>query len=264
MVDKTWNPADKASGITLSEGDLLASNNSGITQALVRATGPITNSLKAYFEVGGEGTFSAGGNFAVGLAQAAGPLTQWLGQNAQSWGYWASGSKFHNNSGTAFGAGYTNGAIIGIARNGAKMWWSLNGTWQGGGDPAADTSPAYSNLSGDVYPAATPWINGSKARAKFLSTDLAYPVPDGFVAYGGSPITWRIAGTTREDGAGVAATVEIYDASSNVLVDSFTSESDGTWEYTEVAASGRSVYVICKKSGRRPQAHGPVTLDEVV
>lgn len=132
-----------------------------------------------------------------GLAAASALLTNHIGYSSVGWGYNAgSGQKFNNNVGATFGAVLTTGDVIGIAvdMDDGKVWWAKNNVWQGGGDPALGTSPAYSNLAGlTVYPAVSCFTNGTVVTAKMDLSELSYPPPSGF-----SPInsqTWQLRAT---------------------------------------------------------------------
>lgn len=175
----TWNPSDKASGITLSNGNLTGLNNSGTTQGLVRATVSIPDSIPVYFEIKADVVPGSGGNFAVGLSNNAQALTNWLGQTANSWGYWNNGNRWNNNSSTGGYSTYTTSDVIMVARNGASIWFGKNGAWNG--DPEAGTGAAYTNLTGDLFPGLSPWADTGQGTARFSIAELSYPLPDGFV-----------------------------------------------------------------------------------
>ena len=175
----TWNPSDKSSGITLSNGDLTALNNSGTVQALVRATLSIPDNIKTYFEVRADVVPGSGGVYAIGLANSSQTLSQWLGQTVNSWGYWNNGNRWHSNSSTGGYSTYTNGDVIMVARDGANLWFGKNGTWNG--NPVAGTGAAYTDLSGDLYPALSPYVDTGQGTARFNIADVSYTVPDGFI-----------------------------------------------------------------------------------
>ena len=69
--------------------------------------------------------------------------------------YAASGSKVYNDSATSYGTAFSVNDIIGCALDldNGKIWWSLNGTYQASGDPAAGSNEAFSSLSGMFQPA---------------------------------------------------------------------------------------------------------------
>ena len=70
------------------------------------------------------------------------------------YGYGASGQKANNNTEASYGTGFALNDIIGTAVDidNGKIWWSLNGTYQASGDPAAGTNAAYTGLSGMFQP----------------------------------------------------------------------------------------------------------------
>lgn len=99
--------------------------------------------------------------------------------------YGLTGNFVHNTAGGGgiYGDTYTNGDTIGIAldMDTGKAWFSKNGVWQAGGDPAAGTNEAISGLSGTYYPAAG--ANGAAANgvvANFGQNPFDYTAPSGF------------------------------------------------------------------------------------
>ena len=86
--------------------------------------------------------------------------------------YALSGSKAYNTDGSYWSpyptaaqtySSWTTGDIIGIALDldNGKVWFSKNGSWQGGGNPSAGTSPAESGLSGEYQIGAGQGSNGT-------------------------------------------------------------------------------------------------------
>ena len=67
----------------------------------------------------------------------------YLGITNASVGYLATNGQIYNGSGgVAYGNSYTTGDIIGVALDltNGKVYYSINGTWQDSGDPAAGTN----------------------------------------------------------------------------------------------------------------------------
>ena len=139
-----WNPLDKHAFITLSDSDKVAANTSGIwasvRSTLARSTG------KYYVEV----VYVSGLDWAVvlGIANASANLSQYIGENTNSWG-------LQCNQG-AVSALYHSGAIIGntnIINAGdfvrmaiditlGRLWIGSSANWVGGGNPSTNTSPS--------------------------------------------------------------------------------------------------------------------------
>ena len=106
----TWNPLLKGGGITLSNGNLnVVSASSG---------GRSTISTIA-FDVGADNFYceltvnSSGSTF--GIIGIENPdVANYIGYSALGYAYSTNGSKYNSNSGSAYGASYTAGDIIGM------------------------------------------------------------------------------------------------------------------------------------------------------
>lgn len=184
----TLNPSDKASEISLSDGNRVATRSTSVnTHALVRATAA-KSSGKWYFEIYVSSTVgSAGGDYsAYGIAQSGLGLNSFVGSSATSYGYdHATGNKWNNNSGSAYGASLANTNVMGVAvdLDNGKIWFAKNNTWQASGDPAAGTNAAFTGLSGTFYPAVSLYKTPTTQHvlgARFPSADLSYSPPSGF------------------------------------------------------------------------------------
>ena len=173
----THNPIDNSGGATLSNGNLdVAISGLKSTRSTIAM-----RSGKWYCEC----LVNTVGNTMVGLLNSSASLSQHIGSNANSWGYYHNGQKYLNNSATNYGNTYTNADIIGIAYNAdsGKLWFSKNGTWQASGDPAAETNEAFSSISGDIYFSGS---NSGSASSNSLSFNFgqrpwAYDAPFGFL-----------------------------------------------------------------------------------
>lgn len=188
-VSVTWNPSDKAPEISLSGNDLVATKTSGGDAALksVRATQARSAADEDgwYFEV--EVTSGSSSQFMqIGLATILMDLTGSM-NNANGWCYYQEdGSKRHNGVNTAFGATWTTGDVIGVFLRDGKLWFSKNGSWQGGGDPDTDANAAFSGLSGNLYPCASLVRTSNPAHvltARFATADFSYSPPSGGQAW---------------------------------------------------------------------------------
>lgn len=179
----TWNPSDKSTYITLSNGNLTATNTAN-SKSLVRAT-EYKSSGKWYWEI--YFNTSVDTNFLqFGIANSSAGLYVLLGESVNGWGYQGyNGNKQHNLTSTAYGNSWTSGDIIGIALDmtAGKIWWAKNNVWQASGDPAAGTNEAYSGISGNIYAAVTLRFTNEQITARFDSNDFTYTPPSGFSAY---------------------------------------------------------------------------------
>lgn len=166
----TWNPADKASLVTVS--------TDGRTLSAVSATGGARggasrSSGKVYFEI--VPTVIAV-EVVAGLATSAWDLTLYLGNDAFSIGYGHTGNLQTGGSTVATYAAYTAGDIVGVAIDvgAGKAWFAKNNTWQAG-DPAAGTG-GVTVPAGAVFPAG--FVNPGDALS--LPFALTYIPPSGF------------------------------------------------------------------------------------
>ena len=185
----TWNPADLA-GITLSNGNLTATSNTGGGAGVRAAAG--LSSGKYYFEI----TSTTASLAYLGLALASASLT--TGSTAGGVGVNMPGAIYVN--GSAIGSsipGRSAGAILCIAvdlsntliwfRTGAAgSWNALSGT---ANDPATGTGGVNYRTAGGILPAGAlyPWFssaftNGQVMTANFGASGFSGVVPAGFTA----------------------------------------------------------------------------------
>lgn len=185
----TWNPADKAALITLSGSNLIATPTVDPSNENARGVAGKTSG-KWYFEtvfnpIGG-GVNDYGG---VGVAKSTASLTAtYIGATADGWACFsaAAGGGIYNNGAASavVYAGHTVGQTVMVALDldNGKLWIGVNGTWPSGGDPAAGTTPAFSGISGTLYPALTTknLTTLSTSTTNFGPTGFAYTQPSGF------------------------------------------------------------------------------------
>lgn len=171
----TWNPSDKDSDITLSNGDLTATMTGfgGVRSTIGKSSG------KWYFEV----TVDAVASFfrQVGIGDNAFNLNDEIGNSATGWAYNYTGVKVTNGGGASYGDSWAAADVIGCAldMDSGKVWWRKNGTWQASGDPASGTGAAYTGLSGTIY-AAVSAFGGNEFTANFGASAFSHSAPSGF------------------------------------------------------------------------------------
>jgi len=170
----TWNPLDKNTSITLSNGNLQISGLN-IDHRMARATFGMSSG-KWYWEIT---ITDAAGSPHVGIAKQDASLAngQFVGASANSWGYSNYiGNKFNNGVGTSYGASWTVGDVMGVAfdaDNGTLTFYK-NGTSQG---------TAFTGLtSGPYFPAASCYYTNDIYQANFGQRAFAYSAPSGFKA----------------------------------------------------------------------------------
>lgn len=185
----TLNPADKASDIVLSSGNMVATKTFADTLSSVRATRGISHTDSGYFEIVVLGSPADSPYMLVGLARSSLGLTGFVGSDANSWGYYQeTGQKYTSNTGAAYGTSWIPAStVIGVAFKNGKLWFAKNNTWQNSGNPAAGTGEAFSGLTGTLFPTlslyratgATAHQLGFRAKA----ADFTYSPPTGFLAW---------------------------------------------------------------------------------
>ena len=198
----TWNPDDK-SNINLSDDKLTAW---GVTFAsgTVRATEK-RSSGKWYWEI----QYSHGSDAYTyfGIATGTHDITKWIGSTSDSYSFrfddGGGTQKWHDNVSENYGSPLADGDIVMVALdlNNGKIWWGKNGTWFESGDPAAGTNPAYTNVLGEFFPAASFYHKTTKQTAKFHSQSLAYSPPSGFQPLEGGEVATHIIYFSEEAGA---------------------------------------------------------------
>ena len=186
----TFDPLQKNSGVTLTNGNLKLQTGSNAWKATQTTLGMKTG--KFYWEFGpylwrDNSNHCQPGVAAMNLAQG-----YEMGATNYTAFYHYTGTKYFNGpggAGTAFGQAWNDSElnIIGIAFDAdtRKVWFSRNGVWQGGGDPANGTSEAGTlneHRAGVYAPTLGSYgsLNGGGADANFGQKPFKFPPPDGF------------------------------------------------------------------------------------
>lgn len=182
MTLTTWNPADKAAGITLSNGNNTATGSSG-NNSVRGTTSHAPSDGKFYFEF--NTITMVGGSGVIGLENAAVGLTT---NSTNGMGVSPSGGF----PGGSFGADPT-GVVIGVAVDAVhlRVWFRYDaGNWNNSGtaDPATNTGGIdYSGMSGGdtVFPFVF-LQNGGTVTINTDSTSFAHAAPSGFDPWDGA------------------------------------------------------------------------------
>jgi hypothetical protein len=220
----TLDPYKYNAGGVLSGGNLVytwigGSGTFGCTYATVPK-----NSGKFYFEVvnttpGNYGpaiydnwSFSAG--ISTGVRNTSNDILP--GSDATGWGFSNRNSSASTTDSSTWHSGVMTDLVgvpqipaagyLGVAvdLDAGKVWFNANGTWVGGGDPAAGTSPAYTFTPNTViYPAVGQTTIGA-STANFGATAFSGTKPDGFYS-------WNID-------AGLASTFDVIDSNANIAL----------------------------------------------
>jgi hypothetical protein len=172
-----WSPLVGSVGVTLSQANLSATfdSASGTRYGTIGTIG--VSSGKWYWEY----EFSAGGNSALlGITQKpfAVQMGSWPGEQTGDYGYFGSnGNKYTAGSGSAYGATFTTGDVIGVALDldAGTLTFYKNNTSQG---------TAFSSITGTFFPAIGKGITatGITSFINFGQRPFAYTPPTGYVA----------------------------------------------------------------------------------
>jgi SPRY domain len=183
---------NRNAGIGITGSGLIATDNSGGAATYVSGFGTENLDLtkKTYWEV--VITTQSGGtsNVGVGICNASGPLSNYMGSDANSQAVYTNGSGFYNGSSTGqvsaptFGAG----AVVGIAVDGpnSKIYWQVPSVWSSSwnnsnADPANNTGGiTLGPITGAIYPAYTFQDNTDAVTARFAQASWTLTVPTGF------------------------------------------------------------------------------------
>lgn len=183
VAGNTWDPANKAAGITLSGGNLTASQASGGWTSVKGLTSFGKTTGKWYFEV--LIVSSTSSNVIVGVGNASATLANFCGSDVNGWGYYGNTGAYYTGGGAfPLGNSYTTGDRVMVAFDAAlgRMWFGKNGTWQNSGNPAGNTNTSFTGLSGTLVPMFSPNSAGS-CTANFGATAFTYSPPSGFTGY---------------------------------------------------------------------------------
>jgi hypothetical protein len=171
-VYATWDPANKNVNVTLSNGNLTASNmriDRAVKSTISKSAG------KWYWEYQGaqQGGWYLQDN---GIGRAGASVNGYTGQTIDSWGYDVSGVKSHNGVDSAYGAAYSNHVIgVKLDCDNHTIEFLKNNVSQG---------VAFADVTGAVFAMSS---GGSTTlsgplTANFGASPFAYSVPAGYNA----------------------------------------------------------------------------------
>lgn len=176
-----WNPADAGAGYTFSQNNRrVAKTSSSGTWNSVRGSHS-KSSGKWYFENTVD-TLASPFNAFIGIGTSSANINSFLGNDANGWSWYSLDGNKYNNGGAGYGDTWRAGDVLSVAvnRDTGKMWFAKNGVWQASGDPAADTNPAFSNVTGAVFPMCSIRHTSSQFTTNFGNAAFIYTVPSGF------------------------------------------------------------------------------------
>lgn len=156
------------------------------------ATGLCTNSAheltgKSYFEATITDLGSSDGFSFIGLGTDTVTLTLYLGgyNSDYSVGLQFTGNMFIDGSSSSLSMPFTFGDTVMVAfdKTYGRFWFGVNGTWYGGGNPAAGTNPTGSIsqfTSNEVYPGASIHGTDTQIYLRLVDGENVYSIPSGF------------------------------------------------------------------------------------
>jgi hypothetical protein len=177
-----WSTTDKASSLTVSSDGLTAGNTTTAWGSCRGTNGKATG--KWYFELT---TSYPNPAYAYGgIATASHDLTQMVGYYNTGWSLKpGTGQKFHalalNNCLGVLPSGGTLRVAVDVDEG--HVWFGSETGWAGGGTPGDDATPAYTNVAGTVFPAASPFGTATTILGRFVPASLLYDAPAGFSAW---------------------------------------------------------------------------------
>lgn len=168
----TLNPLNTYGFNTFSNGNLDVSIPGG-TYNLAVGTMAVSSG-KWYWEV----TVGSGAQEMIGVSDASAPITTGSWRSVNGWAYYTDGTKYTNTTGSAYGASFTTGDVIGVAldMDAGTLVFYKNGVSQG---------TAYSVFAGKmIYPSIGNGSSGGTTwpTINFGQRPFAYAAPSGFKA----------------------------------------------------------------------------------
>ncbi|KAA0572263.1 hypothetical protein FZ983_32345 [Azospirillum sp. B21] len=164
----TLSPTDKSGG-TLSNANLTLQGGQA------RATSQIFG--KRYWEVY---INAISGACQLGVSNMSHAISTTPGTDTSSWAFTEGGSKYYSGAPTSLGSAQSAGQVLMFAVDvsAGAIWFGANGTWYGSGNPASGANPAFTGLSGSLYPTLAP--ANATYTARFSYDQWSYSAPTGF------------------------------------------------------------------------------------
>ena len=182
-----FNPLDKNSNMTLTNGSLTVTNTGAAAFHGAIANQRIPNSGKYYFEVTLPGTLS---NQYIGVVNEANKwdfITAADGStSAGFYGFYpvtSTSSKVDNGSTSSYGGSIANSSVLGFAidKDNDEMYVSDDGAFLASSNPVTRANPMLSSLPDNLYVSMTAHNSGGHSVTfNFGQTAFAGSIPSGF------------------------------------------------------------------------------------
>jgi len=174
---------------TLANGNLEVANSASAWRSFSGTHG--VSSGKWYWEATQTGTVGAGNSALIGIAEyqeadfARLAVVTKIGPAAGGYAFenWTGDKRDPAETSSSYGTAPTSGQIVGVALDldNAKIWFSVNNTWQASGDPAGGTDEAFASLPAVEWCPAGSLYNATQTY-NFGQNAFAYTPPTGFSA----------------------------------------------------------------------------------
>ena len=193
VYDATFDKYTTAPVLQLTNSDRTLTRATGNTGSIGSSFATVGVIDKSYIEI--VSTTSVGTGALVGVVPSDRTVRySQIGKNNDiGWGYDAlTGDLFRNGVGSSFGPAYSNGThVVGIAIDAplGHVWFSLDGVWLNGGDPATGVNPSVTGISSPVFPGASQLWATDAHTTQFKPSQLSHPVPAGFNTGASVPVT---------------------------------------------------------------------------
>ena len=220
----TWNPLDNG-GITLANGNIDASRTTGSWTGLRAGFG--VSQGKWYWEFTTTSNVDSVNGPMLGLMTSRASISNYPGSDANGYGYLAlSGDKFNSGASSAYGAGWGNGNVIGIAfdADAGTLTFYKNGVSQGTAFTGLTSGPYFPALG--LYGATL-----ASGSINFGQRPFAYTAPSGFKALCTQNLPTPTIGATAATQAGkyFNAVTWTGDGSSSRSITGVGFQPDFTW-----------------------------------
>ena len=174
---------------TLANGNLDVANSASAWRSFSGTHG--VSSGKWYWEATQTGTVGGSNAALIGIAEyqeadfARLAVVTKIGPAAGGYAFenWTGNKRDPAETISSYGSAVTSGQIVGVALDldNAKIWFSINNTWQASGDPAAGTNEAFASLPAVEWCPAGSLYNATNTY-NFGQSAFAYTPPTGFKA----------------------------------------------------------------------------------
>jgi len=253
------------SSVVLTNGNLTATNsNTNNNWYSTIGTLALPTSSKIYWEFTCGLISTTDERAMIGVGTANTSLTNFVGLDANSYGYYSlSGNTFNNNNPLTYGASYTTGDVIGIALDtgAGTLTFYKNGTSQGTAYTVTTTNTYFPIISLRTNAG----VSASYGNVNFGQQPFTYTPPSGYNALN----TYNLPTPTIAQGNKyMDATLFTGNASTQVITNASGFQPDFVWTKSRNNAyphflydSNRGVYKYLTSNNQNAEATDTLTLE---